>query len=94
MIFELLQYMSNSYEEIRVAAIDILAGRIKTDNVPVQYAELSSYIRSVLDNRKNGRNPNKHTMSNELFYGDSDIFLEVFWDLFRQGIDWKYLQTK
>ncbi len=78
--------MDHTYEELRTAAIDILAGREKTVQGPFQYGELSNYVKSVLDNRENGRNPGKHSLSYELSYQDSDVFLEVFWDLFRQGI--------
>lgn len=78
--------MNHTYEEIRKIAIDILAGREKTIQGPYQYAELSSYIGSVLNSRENGRNLDQHNLSYRLSYPDSDIFLEVFWDLFRQGI--------
>lgn len=78
--------MNHTYEEIRKAAIDILAGRIKTEHVPMQYAELSCYISSILDNSGYVKNLNMYRMSDELSYEDSGIFLEVFWDLFRQGI--------
>jgi hypothetical protein len=78
--------MNHTYEEIRDAAIDILAGRIKTKHVPRQYAELSCYISSILDNSGYVKNLNMYRMSDELSYEDSGIFLEVFWDLFRQGI--------
>lgn len=78
--------MNHTYEEIRNAAIDILVGRIKTEHVPRQYAELSCYISSILDNSGYVKNLNMYRMSDELSYEDSGIFLEVFWDLFRQGI--------
>ena len=78
--------MNHTYEEIRKAAIDILAGRIKTEHMPMQYAELSCYISSILDNSGYVKNLNMYIMSDELSYEDSGIFLEVFWDLFRQGV--------
>jgi hypothetical protein len=78
--------MNHTYEEIRKAAIDILAGRIKTEHVPMQYAELSGYISSILNNSGYVKNLKMYRMSDELSYQDGDIFLEVFWDLFRQGI--------
>jgi hypothetical protein len=73
---------SYSYEEIRNAAIDILAGRTKiTFN---QYNHLKNGVRENLFYEKNGTYPGYY--DNPLSPADGDIFLEVFWDFFRQGI--------
>jgi hypothetical protein len=71
-----------TYEELRNAAIDILAGRTKiTFN---QYNHLKNGVRENLFYEKNGTYPGHY--DNLLSPTDSDIFLEVFWDFFRQGI--------
>jgi hypothetical protein len=79
-------FVEHSYEEIRMAAIDILAGREKTTSIPRMYGELGFYTASVLDSRDKGKNITIHNQSLDLSPEDSDTFLEVFWDLFRQGI--------
>jgi len=83
--------MSHSYEEIRSVVIDILAGREKGSYEPNQYANLLHCVGDVFERRDppqpgrtrmismSGSNPN-------LDAADREIFLEVFWDLFRQGI--------
>ena len=73
---------SYTYEEIRNVAIDILSGResIKTTN----YEGLKRSVGNILSQRNTGETPSpfEEPMSRK----DGDIFLEVFWDLFRQGI--------
>ena len=77
--------MDHSYEEIRRAAIDIIAGREETHFTPNQYIHLRIGVAEVLQRRDgspkdpSGRYPNLSTE-------DAETYLEVFWDLFRQGI--------
>jgi hypothetical protein len=73
---------SYTYEEIRNAAIDILAGRTKITFK--QYNDLKNGVRENLLYEKNRTYPGLYY--NPLSPADSDIFLEVFWDFFRQGI--------
>lgn len=77
--------MAYSYEEIRAVTLDILAGRERTYYSPTQYENLILGVAEVLERRKNvtvsSTDPNTR-----LAPADSDLFLEVFWDLFRQGI--------
>lgn len=74
--------MVYSYEEIRKAVIDILAGREKVSYVSTQYGNLQREVAGVLEIRETGKCSPNQVMS----YEERDIFLEVFWDLFRQGI--------
>lgn len=74
--------MNYSYEEIRNAALDILAERETSPYNPNQYGHLQIGVASVLEERKSGQSSPQARLSTE----DSDTFLEVFWDLFRQGI--------
>lgn len=82
--------MEHSYEEIRGAALDILAGRENTAYEPSQYGNLSVGVAEVLSRRKVGsaevleqmRRGQKPRLAGE----DAELFMEVFWDLFRQGI--------
>jgi len=74
--------MEHSYEEIRKIALDILAEREKLSSNPNQYEQLRIGVGSILEERETGQRPTVFIMSHE----DSEIFLEVFWDLFRQGI--------
>jgi len=74
--------MEHSYEEIRKVALDIFAEREKPSYYPNQYENLRISVGSILEERETGQHPTRPMMSPE----DSEIFLEVFWDLFRQGI--------
>jgi hypothetical protein len=78
--------MSHSHEEIRAVALDILAGREKAEYEPTQYESLKLSIGEVLARRENRTQPGHHGARYPLDGPDSEIFLEVFWDLFRQGI--------
>lgn len=80
--------MNHSYEEIRKIAIEILAGKININYSPDQYANLKQDIAEAFQ-----QDNNKNTQINYGYYNrpslsdhDENIFLEVFWDLFRQGI--------
>ncbi|MBC2733610.1 MAG: hypothetical protein HF981_04570 [Desulfobacteraceae bacterium] len=76
----------HTYEEIRAAALDILAGRERASFAHSQYVELALCTAEVLS-RRDG-----HTISigapggYELRGQESERFRELFWDLFRQGI--------
>jgi len=72
-----------TYEEIRDAAVDILAGRVNI--TAKQYDHLKHGVGEVLIYRKTGAYPNQY-YDDVMSSSNSDIFLEVFWDLFRQGI--------
>ena len=72
-----------SYEEIRNAAIDILAGRTKIN--ASHYENLKHGVGEVLIYNKIGKYPEQY-IDEIMSRSNSDIFLEVFWDLFRQGI--------
>jgi len=77
--------MDHSYEEIRRAAIDIIAGRENIRNIPDQYISLRNGVAEVMEKRDGIlRDPTGRNL--HFSYQDRDIFLEVFWDLFRQGI--------
>jgi len=73
----------HSYEEIRSVALDILAGREAVQYPPVQYENMMLGIAEIYARRegrpRNGRPP-------QLDEADRELFLEVFWELFRQGV--------
>ena len=74
--------MDHAYEELRSAVLDILAGREHTTYDASQYEHLKIGVSDVLQSRERGGR-----MSNsQLSPHDSELFLELFWDLFRQGI--------
>lgn len=77
--------MNHSYEEIRSVALEIISEKEMVSHTPNQYEHLRTGIAEVFSRRENGTNQDRlaqHRLSNE----DSEIFLEVFWELFRQGI--------
>jgi hypothetical protein len=78
---------NHSYEEIRAAALDILAGREKTSYEASQYEHLSIGIAEVFE-RRGGGDGSRRIMGDtpKLRGQDAELLLEVFWDLFRQGI--------
>lgn len=73
--------MPHSYEEIRSVALDILSGRENVRLENSHYDGLKYAIAKVFD-RREGRHSENFRLDNR----DNDIFLELFWDLFRQGI--------
>lgn len=79
--------MDHSYEEIRGAALDVLAGRERSQSQPSQYGDLATEVAEVFACREN---PDQYERQpRRPFYlspADCELFLEVFWDLFRQGI--------
>ena len=79
----------HSYEEIRQAAIDILAGREKTKSICSDYSHFEIAVTEVLFKRDRISEDNQEYRNERYFglsYHDKDLFMEVFWDLFRQGI--------
>ena len=80
--------MSHSYEEIRNAALDVLAGRIKPSYSPDQYAHLMIGVAEVFARQDANPGQAVHISGShaELRGDDRELFLEIFWDLFRQGI--------
>ena len=74
--------MDHSYEELRSATLDILAGRERASYDPSQYEHLKISVADVLKSRNIGQ----RSVNARLSPNDSELFLELFWDLFRQGI--------
>ncbi|SRR5258706_1676764 len=79
--------MSHSYEEIRNAALDVLAEREKNFAYPPeQYSYLRSAIAEVFNRRDQLKpDPSFAHLAADLRGAEADLFMEVFWDLFRQG---------
>lgn len=76
--------MNHSYEEIRACAIDVLAGRESGQYGFSQYRALHATVAEVFVRREK---PGQPVMGEQqLSAHDSEVFLEVFWGLFRQGI--------
>ena len=75
--------MSHSYEEIRSVVLDILAGRETIDFKPNAYDALKLSVEQIFVRRE--KRP-KDPLPPPLDSRDGDLFLEVFWELFRQGI--------
>ncbi|MCA9088024.1 MAG: hypothetical protein KDA90_05240 [Planctomycetaceae bacterium] len=77
--------MDHSYEEIRNVVLDILAGREKTAYEPSQFQHMLLGIGEVLERREGTTKPDRHHRA-EPSHADRELFPEVFWDLFRQGV--------
>jgi hypothetical protein len=77
--------MDHSYEEIRSVVLDILAGREKTAYEPSQFQHMLLGIGEVLDRREGTAKPDRHFRA-EPSAADRELFRELFWDLFRQGV--------
>lgn len=83
--------MNHSFEEIRSAALDLLAGREKASNQLTQYGNLLTGVAELFA-RREGK-PQDRRYQGQGFFGpatlsenDLELFLEVFWTLFREGI--------
>jgi hypothetical protein len=85
-IAETRRDMPHSHEEIRSAALDIIAGRESVAYEPIQYEHLRLGVGEVFARREGHIQPGHNGATYPLDRQDSEIFLEVFWDLFRQGI--------
>jgi len=84
------QFPDHSYEEIRKVAIDILARRWKSDvpsgfQLPNDYDGFKEAVGSLL-NTKEVSYGGRYEWETVMSLIDSDKFLEVFWDIFREGI--------
>jgi len=77
--------MDHSYEEIRKAVIDILAGKEKSTYKSEQYQHLRTGVAEVLQKGDGTPQDLKHQGAH-LSHNDNDLFQEIFWDLFRQNI--------
>lgn len=75
--------MDHTYEEIRQCVLDVLAGRESGRYGFSQYKNLQLTVAEVFLRREN---PGHQPMGESLSRHDRELFLEVFWDLFRQGI--------
>ena len=86
--------MAHTYEEIRAAVIDILAGREKASHSPDQFQHLLIGVSEVMERRSPPQSQAAHGRSFSISGGgnvsldhdDRELVREVFWDLFRQGI--------
>ncbi len=81
--------MPHSYEELRTAAFDVLARRVRVAYDPSQYRHLTIGVATALLERDAPIKQQHHSVSPRdasLESEDANTFLEVFWDLFRQGI--------
>lgn len=78
--------MAHSYEEIRSAALDILAGRERVTYDASQYEHLKLGVGEVFARREGRIQAGTYGATYRLEAQDEEVFLELFWDLFRQGI--------
>lgn len=80
--------MAHSYEELRTAVFDVLSGRTRTSFAPNQYQHLKIGVGQALQDRglEPARPPMPYPADTALDSADANIFMELFWDLFRQGI--------
>ena len=82
--------MPHSYEELRLAAFDVLSGRVSTGYDPSQYRHLVIGVAKALEDRvKPSDSAHYSRVSSDdprLESEDADMFLEIFWDLFREGV--------
>jgi len=81
--------MEHTYEEIRGVALDILSGREFLGAIPTNYQSLMEAIAKIFDKRAyqgDLSNFNLERRDSRLSEADRELFLEVFWGLFREGI--------
>src|SRR5438477_1832810 len=81
--------MDHSLEEIRAAALDLLAGRERPSLQLINYHNLLVGVGEVFSRRESTpQHPAKPVSLGgaQLTQNDSDSFAEVFWTLFREGI--------
>ena len=79
--------MSHSYEEIRSAAFEVLAGDTSEYSLD-QYNHLKIEVGKLLDQYDGAspKIPGAYPADTALNDEDADLFRQVFWDMFRQGI--------
>lgn len=76
--------MDHSYEEIRSVALDILAGR---ETGELEYSNFESFGSTIAEVLHRRERPSDIIMGQSfLSKHDKEIYLEVFWNLFREGI--------
>lgn len=78
--------MAHSYEELRGAALDVISGRERVTYTPNQYEHLCLGVGQVFAQREGRIQAGNHGASYPLASEDKNLLLEIFWDLFRQGI--------
>jgi hypothetical protein len=82
--------MNHSFEEIRSTALDLLAGRETVTYQATQYEHLLLGVGEVLARRDGSREGQSRngmgTFGPTISGHDRELFLEVFWGLFREGI--------
>ena len=78
--------MPHSYEELRAVVLDILSGREEVAYPATQYEHLSLGLGEVFARREGRLMPGHHGATYHLDREDKDLLLELFWDLFRQGL--------
>ncbi len=83
--------VNHSFEEIRSAALDLLAGRERASYQLTQYGSLLTGVAEAFA-RREGRPQDRHYQAQGFFgpaalsENDLELFLEVFWALFREGV--------
>jgi hypothetical protein len=80
--------MAHSYEEIRSATIEVLAGRVTTPYGADQFGHLKIGVGKALRLAKGLPEPPpaRYAADEALDYADAETLMEVFWDLFRDGV--------
>jgi hypothetical protein len=82
--------MDHSFEEIRAAALDLLAGRETADHNLTQYQNLLTAVADLFGRRERTSQGRDYQgggiFGASLSTNDLELFLEVFWTLFREGI--------
>jgi hypothetical protein len=82
--------MDHSFEEIRAVALDLLAGREQASYDLTQYQNLLVGVAEVFERREQRPHDRGYqgagTFGSSLSSNDRELFLEVFWTLFREGI--------
>lgn len=82
------QPTNHSFEEIRAVALDLLAGREHSSRQMTQYSDLMCCVGEVFTRREHspGRPIQSNPFAPQLSSADCELFLEVFWSLFREGV--------
>jgi len=74
---------THSYDVIRSAAVDIIAGREGTSLDPNNFPNLAICVAETLMKRDGERPSGSHESLGD---ADAELLRDVFWDLFRQGV--------
>lgn len=80
--------MAHSYEEIRSATCDLISGKESGSYSASRFDHLKISVGEVLDRRDNKapKPPSTYPADTALDADDTETLMEVFWDLFRDGI--------